>query len=77
MKSKATFELNNPDKTIKITLEDETAQYSFDFGHAYTTEGLLKRAINQLKKKTAINLELPQFAHRNNTSDFYTALYTR
>ena len=77
MKHQATFQFNNTEKTIKITLEDETATYTFDFGRAYTTEGLLKRAKKQLKKSTTLNLERPQFAHRNNTSDFYTALYTR
>ena len=77
MKYQATIELNNPNKTIKVTLEDETTPYVFDFGRAYTIQGLLKRGVNQLKKKTAINIERPRFAHRNNTSDFYTTLYTR
>lgn len=76
MKYQATIELNNPDKIIKITLEDEKEPYTFSFGRAYTLKGLLKRGTVQLKKETGVNLERPVFAHRNNTTDFYTVLYT-
>lgn len=50
MKYQATIELNNPDKTIKITLEDEKEPYTFSFGRAYTLKGLLKRGTAQLQK---------------------------